>query len=346
MELLSTQRSAGETSCGELREASAKMARQITILVTSAGRRVGLIERFRAAALRLGRELRVVACDLQPAMSAACQRADAAVQVPRCTDPDYVPAVLEIVEEHQVDLIVPTIDPELLPLSQASAAFADAGAAVHVSPPEVIEVVRDKARTSEVLASTGTPVPRSVRRADLLAAPETWDWPVFAKPVAGSSSRGLTVIGSVEEMPGDFPEEMVFQEYLQGPEYTVNLFIDQAGQLRCVIPHRRLQIRAGEVEKGRTVRDPRFQRIAEAVAAALPGARGALCFQLIDDPDRGARVFEVNARFGGGYPLADQAGAPFAQWLLEEMTGQVCSASNDWREGVEMLRYDAEVFRG
>ena len=322
------------------------MARQITILVTSAGRRVGLIDRFRAAAGRLGRELRVLACDLQPGMSAACQRADAAFQVPRCGEPGHVPAVLDIVERHGVDLVVPTIDPELLPLARSAAAFAEAGAAVHVSPPEVIEVVRDKARTSATLARAGTPVPRSARLADLLAAPEAWDWPVFAKPLAGSSSRGLMVIRSPGEMPARFAEEMVFQEYLEGCEYTVNLFIDKDGRLRCVVPHRRLQIRAGEVEKGRTVRDARFQSIAEAVAAALPGARGALCFQLIDDPRRGPRVFEVNARFGGGYPLADQAGARFAQWLLEERIGLPCSAGNDWHEGVEMLRYDAEVFRG
>jgi carbamoyl-phosphate synthase large subunit len=44
--------------------------------------------------------------------------------------------------------------------------------------------------------------------------------------------------------------------------------------------------------------------------------------------------------------LAHHAGAPFARWLLEELTGAPCSAHDDWRADVTMLRYDDAVFRG
>ena len=57
-------------------------------------------------------------------------------------------------------------------------------------------------------------------------------------------------------------------------------------------------------------------------------------------------MFEVNARFGGVYPLAHRAGARFSQWLLEESLGLQCTANNDWRAGVTMLRYDDAVFVG
>jgi carbamoyl-phosphate synthase large subunit len=56
-------------------------------------------------------------------------------------------------------------------------------------------------------------------------------------------------------------------------------------------------------------------------------------------------VFEINARFGGGYPLAHHAGATFARWLLEEAVGLEPTCHNDWRDGVRMLRYDAALFR-
>jgi carbamoyl-phosphate synthase large subunit len=55
-------------------------------------------------------------------------------------------------------------------------------------------------------------------------------------------------------------------------------------------------------------------------------------------------VFEVNARFGGGYPLAHEAGAHFTRWLLEESTGLPLTATSVWEEGVLMLRYDAAFF--
>ena len=54
----------------------------------------------------------------------------------------------------------------------------------------------------------------------------------------------------------------------------------------------------------------------------------------------------VNARFGGGYPLAHHAGARFADWLLDEIDGRPCRAHDGWREGVTMLRYDDAVFLG
>jgi len=56
-------------------------------------------------------------------------------------------------------------------------------------------------------------------------------------------------------------------------------------------------------------------------------------------------VSEVIARFGGGSPLADAAGAIFPQWLVEEAIGLPRSEPPaPWRAGVVMLRYDDAVF--
>jgi carbamoyl-phosphate synthase large subunit len=61
--------------------------------------------------------------------------------------------------------------------------------------------------------------------------------------------------------------------------------------------------------------------------------------------DGAPALFEINARFGGGYPIAHHAGATFTKWLLEEAAGMPSSANNEWRSGVRMLRYDQAVFR-
>src|SRR3546814_1692610 len=82
----------------------------------------------------------------------------------------------------------------------------------------------------------------------------------------------------------------------------------------------------------------------DVCSSDLPGPRGALCFQAIVDDNGDASVFEINARFGGGYPLAHRAGAAFGRWLMEERLQLPSSANDDWRNGVTMLRYDAAVF--
>lgn len=288
----------------------------------------------------------MIACDLDPHMSAACASADAAYAVPRVTDAGYGDAVLDIAKRENVGLVVPTIDPELLPLSEASPAFSAEDIRVHVSDPATIAVVRDKAETTRVLKNAGIPVPETFTETALRTAPETLPWPLFAKPSGGSASRGLAVLDSAADLPDSYPEPMIFQDFLTGPEYTINMFVDHRGVLQTVVPHRRLGVRAGEVEKGRTERRDDLQDMAQRIANALPGLRGVACFQVIDDPRLGLRAFEINARFGGGFPLADHAGATFAHWLLEEIAGLPSSAHNNWRDGAEMLRYDAAVFRG
>lgn len=110
------------------------------------------------------------------------------------------------------------------------------------------------------------------------------------------------------------------------------------------MPHWRIETRAGEVSKGVTEDVAALRALAPKVIAALPGVRGALCFQAIMDPDKGPAVFEINARFGGGYPLAHRAGATFTQWLLEEALGLPVTAHDRWKAGVKMLRYDEAVF--
>jgi carbamoyl-phosphate synthase large subunit len=112
------------------------------------------------------------------------------------------------------------------------------------------------------------------------------------------------------------------------------------------VPRLRLETRGGEVSKGVTVRNRAVIDAARQVVHALPGARGVLNIQIFyDEVARQANVIEINPRFGGGYPLTHQAGAPMATWLLEEALGLPCSARDDqWREGVVMLRYDDAVF--
>ena len=320
------------------------MTQPFKLLLTSAGRRAGLVECFRSSAARIGAPIEVHACDLYPDMSAACTLADTHFAAPRCTDEDYIPTLLNYAQQNDISLIVPTIDTELQPLAASREEFAALGTYVHVSSEQTIDIVRDKKRTMDVLATAGVPVPRTATLEQFRLSQDKWDWPLFVKPVAGSASRGIAMINCMDELQDRYPERMLVQEALGGDEYTVNLFVGEDGIMHGAIPHLRMSVRAGEVEKGRTVRRPEFEIIARRLAEALPGARGVLCFQLFDDPRLGPRVIEINARFGGGYPLADQAGAHFAENVLRTAMGLPLVRCDMWHDGVTMLRYDNAVF--
>ena len=82
---------------------------------------------------------------MRPEESAACQVADVSYAVPRCTKAEFIPFIAELVERERVDLIVPTIDTELLPFAKGAATLMAHGATVSVCSPETVTLARENA---------------------------------------------------------------------------------------------------------------------------------------------------------------------------------------------------------
>lgn len=324
------------------------MAEPLTVLFTSAGRRVELLQLFRRDAAALGVSLRVVAADLRPELSPACHAADARYPVPIILEPEYVDRVHELCRRENVALLVPLQDAELPLMAAQRERFAATGTRVVISAPGVISTARDKLATARTLAAAGVPTPRTERLEDVLARGGDWSWPVVAKPADGAGSAGVHVVPDRIALGALAlridPSRYIVQALYGGREYTINVFFDREGRVRCAVPHERIEIRAGEVSKARTERQAVLCELARKLEGALPGAYGPVCFQAFVEPDGSAGVFEINARFGGGYPVAYQAGATFPRWLLEDALGRACTAHDEWRSGVLMLRHDSSIF--
>ncbi|HVF93155.1 MAG TPA: ATP-grasp domain-containing protein [Sphingomonas sp.] len=322
-----------------------KSQRRLRMLISSAGRRVSLLRCFRTEAESLGIDLTVLATDLKPEWSAACVEADQALAVPVAGSDAFIPYMLKVCEREQIGLIIPTIDTELLAFSHAREDFAAIGTAVAVSDASVVEMARDKFATAAFLKSAGLPTPRTETIEQMLVFDQEWNWPVLAKPRGGSSSRGIHRVADSDELARFVADEpYIIQEIMRGREFTVNLYFDRGGTLHAVVPHERLRVRAGEVEKGATSRDPTMCSLGWQLGSKLEGAAGVLCFQAFLSDSGESSIFEINARFGGGYPLVHWAGAPFARWLLEEALGLESSAGDHWRPDALMLRFDDAVF--
>ena len=93
------------------------------------------------------------------------------------------------------------------------------------------------------------------------------------------------------------------------------------------------------------MRDEAIIAASMAVAAALPGAVGCITLQCFKRPNGHICFIEINARFGGGYPLSWHAGANYPKWLLQEVRGDRPDflEAIDWRDNLAMLRYDDEL---
>lgn len=317
------------------------------ILITSAGRRVALMRCLKQSAEELGLNPRLIAAEMNSKLSAAAHWADTVHTVSRCTAPGYIDELIRIARLESAKLLIPTIDTELPSMASAKSRLTEAGLHVSVSSPQVVALARDKVAFMAFCENVGVLVPQTTLALDFLNKPTFPALPVIFKPIAGSRSIGIVRAFTASEIPElDRPEDYMVQELWKGREFTVNIFIGRDGLLKCAVPHERLEVRDGEVAKGVTRRIPSIlsaaQRIGDALGAI--GAYGPLCFQGILCEDGSFAVFELNARFGGGYPLAHNAGAHFTRWLMEDALGKPTTAADHWLENRLMLRYDDAVF--
>lgn len=310
------------------------------VLILSAGRRVSLVKGFQEAAHARG--LRTIAADANPALSAACHIADQAFCLPRVSAEAYAEALLSLCLREGVRLVVPTIDTELGVLSDLREEFTRNGVSLLVSDAALIEVFSDKRLTTRFFTDRGLNVASIYDRTAL-------KYPVFVKPFDGSLSVGAMLVRSPAEMTQATLENPrnIFCEYIDHAshtEFTCDLYFDEKGRLRAAVPRERLEVRGGEVSKGRTVKGD-IEKLLFQKLAQIDGARGPLTVQLFRNKETGRMIFnEVNARFGGGYPLTRHAGADFQSWLVAEyILGEPPVERRDWKDGVVMLRYDGEV---
>ncbi len=312
----------------------------MNVLMTAASRRVPLLRAFQSALRAHGRG-KVVVTDID-ASSPAVHLADRAYRVPISSDPGYVDALIEICAAEKIGLVVPTIDDELEIVANARDRFEAAGAVLACSPAETAALCNDKYRTCEHLAARGVEAAVSWLPGEIPAgAPET----LFIKPRIGRGGVGAHLIRNRRELDFflEYVDNPVVQEFLEGPEFTIDMFCDWNGRPLSIVPRERALVRAGVIDRGRTVKDPALLELGKRVASVIrfAGPVNVQCRMRGKVPV----VFEINPRFSGGIPLTIAAGADFPAMLVQLALGNRLSASiGRFKADLWMTSYEAGVF--
>ena len=310
------------------------------VLITAASRRVALVQGFQAA-LRASGGGRVIVCDINP-LSPAVHVADRGYLVPLSSAPDYLDEIATICELESIDLIIPTIDDELELFARARQRFAGRGIRVAVSSPETAALCNDKLATCEHLRSRGVAA-AATYLPELL--PAGLPLPLFIKPRVGRGGVGAYRAQSARDLAFfvEYVAQPVVQQYLDGPEFTIDVLCDFDGRVLSVVPRERVVIRAGVIDRGRTSNDPRLIELALACADTISFA-GAINIQCRVVNGRPV-VFEINPRFSGGIPLTIAAGADFPRMLLDLTAGRpVPPAVGAFTADFWMTSYEASIF--
>lgn len=237
----------------------------VRILVTGVGGPAG---RSVATQLRQ-RRIDVVGVDLVPPDSDT-------TRVPAARDPEFVPRLTELAQ--RVDLVIPTVSEELVPLARLG------DPKIVVGSPDAVAVADDKWLTFLHLFDVGVAVPRSCLGGD----PVLQGIDLVSKPRVGRGGRGVEVHRGGALTTRD--RTRIVQELLPGREYVVNLYLTGT-------PGRDVIEVLEKADGIRRTRAPDVAALAWSAAATI-GLRGPVDVDVRRRADDQPVVLDVNARFG------------------------------------------------
>ena len=294
------------------------------------------------------------------------------LQLPPGDDPRFAETVLNACRTRGIQIILPLVSRELIPLAQSRASFASAGIRIPLSATESLEIASNKSRLYEFLQWRGLPVP------DFRVATSIGEWSqalkelgypgkaVCFKPSISNGGRGFRVLDSgmdrrklfFEQKPdhpfisieeaqhilsaGPIPELLV-SEYLSGQEYSVDCLADR-GRTVIALPRLRIRIRGGITVQGQFVRHEEILAYCEAIIRELR-LHGPIGIQVRANAEGRFRILEVNPRLQGTVSSALGAGINLPVLsLLQEFGLPIDPGSLRVRWGTRFLRYWEDVF--
>lgn len=312
------------------------------ILITSAGKRVVLVEIFQRTQKELGVDIKVYTTDMNPEMAPACLKSDGYFKVSKCISDSYVDELLKICRENNVGIVIPTIDTELIVLSSNKERFEKESVSIVISSIDFIKKCRDKRQTCSLFKELGFQIPKTIDRHHLV-------FPFFVKPYDMSLSINTQIIHSKDELTKRVLEDpkLLFMEYIDKNEYkefSVDMYYGKDGRIKGIVPRERIEIRAGEINKGIT-RKNYIVDFMKRHMDNIEGIYGCICVQLFYRVrDHDIKGIEINPRFGGGFPLSYYAKANYAEYIIREyLLGETIEYSDSWLNNTLMLRYDNDV---
>lgn len=243
----------------------------------------------------------------------------------RC-EREYVDKLLNICTVHKIDAIYPLIDPDILIISGYNNEFVQVGTTPMTLKTDAATICDDKWLTYQFFKGEEIPTAESWLPTPDGQPPTDLD-PLgmyFIKPRRGSGAKDAYPVKG-KDLPTFISrvEAPIIQECLTGPEendgteieITCDVVCDMKGAAQAVVCRARIEIRAGEVQRGRVIHDQQLIDICVKIANKLPGV-GMFSVQCIRDSNGAPRFTEINARFGGGCPVTVQAGVNFPAYYL------------------------------
>jgi len=287
------------------------------ILVTDISKKVSQIKHIINAKNRIGYYSKVIGIDAANNVIGKFF-VDEFYQVPKLSNTS-VEDFINFCKEHNVKCVIPTSDGALKFFAENKNYFLENKINVMISDFESIQSCLDKMYLFEKLQKIGYSAIPTSKNIDSLDAEsyvvkeQIADFGVQRASINSSKDKAVLFSSSLKNP--------IFQNYITGDEYSVDIYIDKKTNVKGVVTRTRENIQNGESQITRSFRDENLETFCSILAKQL-GFYGHIVMQVIVDSSKNIHVVECNNRFGGASSLSLEVGLDTFYWFLRESLGE------------------------
>ena len=259
--------------------------------------------------------------------------------IPSVTAPNYLETLLHIIKKYDIEILLPTSEPEILFLNSNREIFRHIPCKLLINKADIINCFSSKYRTAILVNKIGFRAPRTYLLSDY---DFSLTYPLIAKPDRGSGGAAIFILRNecdfIQIKNTDTP--YVIQEYLPGEdqEYTTTVFSD--GEKAVTVTFRRM-LKNGVSHYVELVHSPYMQALGEKISSAVQ-LYGSINIQTRKVQDEHF-IFEINPRLSSTIFFRSMVGFRDAHWWIQALLGTPVSSYSLTRHTFRGMRFLSEV---
>ena len=310
------------------------------MLFLAANWRVSLVRAFQDAKAQCETPFQLIAVD-SDALAPALQVADRSHSLPLFSNNSCLELLLTICRTQAIDAIIPLTNKAIDFLDTHREELSGGNRRLFIQESSTIEICHDKWNLWKFMELEGFKSPKTFLLAES-DPPEIF--PLIAKERSGEGGKNQSIIEDQRDLDycmDKYPHH-IYQELIQGREFSVDLFADMKGIPQLIVPRKRLSVRGGEVMTSKIDMNESIIGSVEALSRRL-SLTGPCTIQGILDENGTFFFTDLNLRFGSGSVHTIAAGGNIPLMIYQEMVGQSFHQPSIQDQSV-MTRYPESIF--
>lgn len=250
-------------------------------------------------------------------------------------DPKLYEDLLSVIEKNRIQVVIPFVDSATIVAAKLKT-MCSSDVFIPVSDVELCEVFFNKHKANNWCKEHQIPVPDDVST-----------FPLIAKPVTGSASKGIIIIQNEEELHSlKAKESYLIQKFIKGKEYSIDAYVSpHNGRIMSIVPRQRLETQGGESIKSITVRHQDIIHLCRNILTKS-ALVGPVTLQVLEDSDTQELYFmEVNPRLGGAVLNSIEAGANSPLYMIRDYLKKENKPTEHWEADLMMIRRFTEYYK-